>query len=71
MWLDQLRVEMRGFISYRCLKINLYPFVSTTRKKFLYACQIVVSKKFWRFFDGWADAFIRWHSYIIVAEETV
>ena len=59
-------------------------FVSITRHRFLSSCQIVVSKKLWRFFDAvrglynvMANAFIRGHSsisrsgdYIIVAEET-
>ena len=39
-------------VSHRCVKMNLYSFVSITRHRFLSSCQIVVSKKLWRFFDA-------------------
>ena len=76
-------------VSYHCLIMNLYSFVSITRLNFLSIYQIVVLFKVWRFFTlyevfittlrlNWAvslvvmaDAFIRWHSYILVAEETL
>ena len=38
-------------VSYCCLTMNLYSFVSITRHKFLSTCQIVVSKEFCRLFD--------------------
>ena len=39
-------------VSYRCLTMNLYSFVSITRHTFLSTYQIVVSKEFWRLFDA-------------------
>ena len=66
--------------------MTLYSFVLITRRKFLSTYETVVSNEFWRFFDAvrgfnvnfapesnrlFGGAFIRWHSYIIVAEETL
>ena len=66
--------------------MTLYSFLLITRHKFLSTDQIVVSNEFWRFFDAvrafyvnsapesnrlFGGAFIRWHSYINVTEETV
>ena len=39
-------------VSYRCSTMNLYSFVLITRHKFLSTYQIIVSNKFWRFFDA-------------------
>ena len=39
-------------MSYRCLTMNLYSFLSITRHKVPSTYQIVVSKEFWRFFDA-------------------
>ena len=38
-------------VSYRCLTMNLYSFVSITRHNFLSINPIVVLKEFWRFFE--------------------
>ena len=38
-------------VSYRCLTMNLYSFVSITRQNFLSINPIVVLKEFWRFFE--------------------
>ena len=38
-------------VSYRCLTMNLYSFVSITRHNFLSINPIVVLKEFWRLFE--------------------
>ena len=44
-------------VSYRCLAMNLYSFVSITRPKFLSTWQKVVPREFWRFLTLY-EAFI-------------